>query len=233
MIKNKRKSYLSPTEAKEVLEKLGIPVTVRSVSMVCLPTEDTFEFAVSSNAELVVWRGWGVRLDDPLESIAKLVSLGFRETDIFIDPNESSKIDYIRYVKTGVNTVAYNLDILANSNKIASKNNSPKLKSLCELLVNEKVSVEKLFSDNVLVESNGYFMMVDSSASDQKRDTHSLDIVNLVNSLSEEYGSELTISKESVTSTKKVYELKSLENTIPRLTLQLEIEDNICKVTKL
>ena len=233
MIKNKRKSYLSPTEAKEVLEKLGIPVTVRSVSMVCLPTEDTFEFAVSSNAELVVWRGWGVRLDDPLESIAKLVSLGFRETDIFIDPNESSKIDYIRYVKTGVNTVAYNLDILANSNKIASKNNSPKLKSLCELLVNEKVSVEKLFYDNVLVESNGYYMVVDSGDSDRKRETHSLDIVNLVNSLSEEYGSELTISKESLTSTKKVYELKSLENTIPRLTLQLEIEDNICKVTKL
>lgn len=233
MIKNKRKSYLSPTEAKEVLEKLGIPVTVRSVSMVCLPTEDTFEFAVSSNAELVVWRGWGVRLDDPLESIAKLVSLGFRETDIFIDPNESSKIDYIRYVKTGVNTVAYNLDILANSNKIASKNNSPKLKSLCELLVNEKVSVEKLFYDNVLVESNGYYMVVDSGDSDRKRETHSLDIVNLVNSLSEEYGSELTISKESLTSTKKVYELKSLENTVPRLTLQLEIEDNICKVTKL
>ena len=233
MIKNKRKSYLSPIEAKEVLERLGIPVTVRSVAMVCLPIEDTFEFAVSSNAELVVWRGWGVKLGDPLESIPKLISLGFRETDIFIDPNESCKIDYIRYVKTGVNTVAYNLDILANSNKIASKNDGTKLKNLCELLVNKKVSVEKLFSDNVLVESNGYFMVVDSSTSNRKRETHSLDIVNLINSLSEEYGSELTISKESLTSTKKVYELTSVGNTVPRITLQLDVEENICKVTKL
>jgi hypothetical protein len=233
MIKNKRKAYLSPIEAREVLDRLGIPVTVRSVSMVCLPIEETFEFAVSSNAELIVWRGWGVKLGDPLESITKLVSLGFRESDSFIDPIQSSKIDYIRYVKTGVNTVAYNLDILVNSNKIASKTEPSKLKSLCELLVNEKVSIEKLFSDNVLIESNGYFMVVDSSASDLKRETHSLDIANLVNSLSEEYGSELTISKESLTSTKKVYELTSVEITVPRLRLQLDVEENICKVTKL
>jgi hypothetical protein len=76
-------------------------------------------------------------------------------------------------------------------------------------------------------------MVVDSSASDLKRETHSLDIANLVNSLSEEYGSELTISKESLTSTKKVYELTSVEITVPRLRLQLDVEENICKVTKL
>jgi hypothetical protein len=75
MTKNKRKAYLSPTEAREVLGRLGIPVTVRSVSMVCLPIVDTFEFAVSSNAELVVWRGWGVKLDDPLEKVTHLLTL--------------------------------------------------------------------------------------------------------------------------------------------------------------
>lgn len=220
-------------EAKEVLDRLEIPVTVKSVAMVCLPAGEAFEFAISQNAELVVWRGWGVKLGDPLESITKLVSLGFSEEDLFIDPYLSSKIEYVRYVETGVNIVAYGLDVLANSNKVASKNDIAKLKSLCGLLLNKKASVEKLISDGTLVESNGYLMIVDADPLNRKRETHSLDIANLVDSLSDEFGEELIIINELVSSNKKVYELSNIKKTIPRLTLQLEIEENICKVTKL
>lgn len=228
-----RKAYLSEMEVIDVLGRLELPINIKSVALVSLPINETFEFSVSSSGDLLIWRGWSVKLDDPVKTIVKLVSLGVGEEDVFTDPVFAKKESYIRFVKSGVNEIAYGLDVLANTVKLAAKSSPSELRELCTSIVNQTASVDSLLDTGRVTSVNGYLMLKDSITADPRRESHPLDIANLVNSLSEEYETILEIESEELFEGKNTYILKSKENSLPKLNLKLEVYTNVCKVTKI
>ena len=205
-----RKEQLSIEELVSVKEKNKLDGSMKSLFLIALPNNEIPEFSLRYNGSQVSWRGWTVNIGDPYETVIKLVSLGSSSDDVYLDPNKSDSTDYIRYVKSGVNYVAYGFDSFCGETRMASKNSLELLKITCDNILSGKKTLKSLLLSGEVVESNGYFMVSEPMLTMDLRESNPMDIAILIDSLSSEYNTKLGIKEEKIQNNRKMYLLEDL-----------------------